>query len=132
MRYWNALRYFAIIFTAASVATAVIIGNVYLAILGLVIGESLAVYAQHLARKNGEILEDEMSVQIGGRSAMTAYVISIVLFSWIGVIFVILNNRISYWAETAGFTMLLFVLMMVAIYIASYFIMMRKATANEK
>ncbi|MFA6710800.1 MAG: DUF2178 domain-containing protein [Candidatus Methanomethylophilaceae archaeon] len=132
MRYWNALRYFAIIFTAASVATAMAIRNVYLAILGFVIGESLAIYAQHLARKNGEILGDEMSVQISGRSAMTAYVVSIVLFSWVGVILVILNDQISYWAETAGFTMLLFTLMMVAIYFISYFVMTRKATANEK
>ena len=132
MKYWNALKYFAITFTAVSVAVAVIIENVYLAVLGLVVGESMAICAQHLARKNGEILQDEMTAQIGGRSAMMAYVASVLLFNCIGVIFVILNDRISYWAKTAGFTMLLFVLIMVAIYSVSYVIMMRKATENEK
>lgn len=114
------------------VASAVILESVYLAILGFVIGESIAIYAQHLARKNGEILEDEMISQIGGRSAMMAYVVSALFFSWMGVFLIILDDRIADWAKTAGFTMILFVLLMVVIYSASYFFMMRKATKNEE
>ena len=89
MKYWNVLRYFAIIFISTLVASAVILESVYLAILGFVIGESIAIYAQHLARKNGEILEDEMISQIGGRSAMMAYVVSALFFSWMGVFLII-------------------------------------------
>jgi len=132
MKYWNVLKYFAIIFIAVSVASAVILENVYLAILGFVIGESIAIYAQYLARKNGEILDDEMISQISGKSAMMSYIISVLFFSWIGVFFIILNDRIADWAKTVGFTMLLFVLLMVAIYFASYFFMMRRATKNEE
>lgn len=118
------------IFVTITVVLSVTVANIFLALVGIIIGMLILLVARN---KTKEIMVDERIKSVGEKAAQSTYVIAVLTMGWTSILVMILNTRNYFpYLESTALIFAYITIFLIVVYHISYRYFINKTGGHDK